>query len=248
MAVDVDFDDSGAVVAVCAVDPAVVAREQAAKLAGQAGVAARQAGEVARQAAAEFKARGLPVLMAYAEIVGVKTLIAMALVFIGWFFFSAVSLEFLGVGISASFYDLMRVLNNPQSGLMTIAGQGQSGAGFYGLFTILALLAPCVPHVFKNRTAWLAYGAPAAWMLLAVLIGYIKINSSLSAAQSQVNGLGSMFGLGSAGTELGGIAREFMNEAAGALSIGFGAYLSLVAAGYLVFLGVRRYRSHGAAS
>ena len=201
MAVDVDFDDSGAIAAIRAVDPAAAAREQAAKLAGQAGVAAKHAGKAARQAAAEIKARGLPAVTAYAQVVGVKTLVGMALVFVGWFFLAAVNVDFFGDKVSATYYDMMRVLNNPERGLATIARQSSAGAGFYGFLTIAALLAPLLPHFVKARRTWLAYCAPAAWMLLAVLIGAWKINSSISEAQRQFSAFG--------GGELGGMAREF---------------------------------------
>jgi hypothetical protein len=235
MPVDVDFDDAGAIVAIRVIDPAAAAREQAAKLAAQAGVAAKQAGEVAKQAAAEFRAKGLPVLAAYARIVGVKTLVAMALVLLGWFFLSIASVDFLGDKISATFYDLMRVLNHPQNGMATIAGQAHSGAGFYGFLTIVALLSPLVPHVIKTRATWLAYCAPAAWMVLAALIGYLKVHSSISEAQRQLGSFG--------GAQFGGMARGFMREALNALSIGLGAYLAIAAAVYLAYVGVRRYRS-----
>jgi hypothetical protein len=231
MQVDVDFDDAGAILAIRVVDPAAVAREQAAKLAGQAGVAAKQAGEVAKQAAAEFQAKGLPVLKAYAQLIGIPTLVAMALILIGWFFFSAVSVEFLGDKVSATFYDFMRVLNNPQNGLATIAGQRSSGAGFYGFLCIVALFAPLIPHVIKRRETWLAYCAPAAWMVLALLIGYWKVSSGIAEAQRQFGGFGG-----------GGVAREFMSEALNAVSIGFGAYLSVAAAAYLAYVGVKHYR------
>lgn len=201
-----------------------MAREQAAKLAG----------EVAKQAAADFQAKGLPVLKAYAQLIGIPTLVAMACILIGWFFFAAVSVEFLGDELSATFYDFMRVLNDPQNGLATIADQASSGAGFYGFLCIVALLAPLVPHVIKRRETWLAYCAPAAWMVLAALIGAWKVNAGISEAQRQFGG--------------GGMPREFVREAMSAVSIGFGIYLAAAAALYLAYVGVQRYRAPAAAS
>lgn len=240
MAVDVEFDDGGAIAAIRAVDPTAAAREQAAKLAAQAGVAARQAGDIAKQAAAEMRAKGLPAVTAYAQVVGVKTLVAMALVLVGWFFFAIVSVDFFGDKVSATFYDLMRVLNNPQNGLATIARQSSAGAGLYGFLTIVVLLAPLLPHLLKTRRAWLAYCGPAAWMLLAVLVGAWKISSSISEAKRQFGGFG--------GNELGRMAREFMKEALSAVSMGLGFYLSVAAAGYLAYVGVKRYRAPAGAA
>lgn len=239
MPVDVDFDDAGTIVAIRAVDPAAAAREQAAKLAAHAGVAAKQAGEAARQAAAEFQAKGLPVLLTYARTIGIPTLAAMACVLLGWFFFSAASVDFLGSAESATFYGLMRVLNDPQNGLAAIAGQASTGAGFYGFLSVVALLAPLVPYFVKRRGAWLAYCAPAAWMALAALIGYWKVNASIAEASRQFGG----FGGAEFGQAASGMAREFMNEMFSAISIGFGLYLSAAAAIYLAFVGVRRYRA-----
>ena len=234
MAVDVEFDDGGAIAAIRAVDPTAAAREQASKFAAQAGVAAKQAGEVARQAASEIRAKGLPALTAYAQVVGVKTLAAMALVLVGWFFLAIASIDFFGDKVSATYYDLMRVLNNPQNGIATIARQSRAGAGFYGFLTIAALLAPLLPHLVKGRSTWLAYCAPAAWMLLAVLVGAWKVSASISEAKRQ---------FGSFGGELGGMASEFMKEAINAMSIGLGFYLSVAAAGYLAYVGLKRYRA-----
>lgn len=234
MAVEVDFDDAGTIVAIRAVDPAAVAREQAEKLAAHAGVAAKQAGEMAKQAAAELRAKGLPVLGVYAQMIGTKTLVAMGLVLLGWFFLAWGRVEFFGDEISATFYDLMRVLNDPQNGMAAIAGQRSAGAGFYGFLTIVALLAPLLPHFVKQRAAWLAYCAPAAWMVLAALLGYLKVNAGISEAQRQLGDFG--------GAEFGGMAREFMREAMNAMSLGLGLYLSIAAGAYLAYVGIRRYR------
>ena len=237
MQVDVDFDDAGAIVAIRAVDPAAVAREQAAKLAAQAGVAAKQAGEVAKAAAVEFQAKGLPVLKRYAELVGIPTLAALACVLVAWFFLPAASIAFFGDKQSATFYDLMRVLNDPQNGLGSFAGQGRSGAGFYGLLTIVALLAPLVPHFWRDGRAWIAYCAPLGWMVLTVLAGYWKVSSGISTAQRQ---------FGAFGGDVRGMAREFMSGMLDAVSIGLGVYVAAAAAAYLAYVGIRRFRESAA--
>lgn len=235
MQVDVDFDDAGGIVAIRAVDAAAVAREQAAKLAAHAGVAAKQAGVAAKAAAAEFQAKGLPVLKRYAEIIGIPTLAAMACLFVAWFFLAALSIEFFGDKQSATFYDVMRVFNNPETGLGSLAGQGRAGgAGLYGLLTIMALLAPLVPHFLRQRKAWLAYCAPLGWMVLAVFIGYWKVNSGISQASRQFGGFGG---------DTRGMAREFIGGLLDAVSFGLGLYVALAAGAYLAFVGVRRYRA-----
>jgi hypothetical protein len=240
MQVDVDFDDAGGIVAIRSVDAAAVAREQAAKLAAHAGVAAKQAGVVAKAAAAEFQAKGLPVLKRYAEIVGIPTLVAMVCVLVGWFFLSTVSMAFFGDMQTATFYDVMRVFNNPETGLGSLAGQGRSGgAGLYGLLTVVALLAPLAPHFVRQRKAWLAYCAPLGWMVLAVFIGYWKVSSSLSQASRQFGGFGG---------DTRGMAREFIGGLLDAMSFGLGFYVAIAAGAYLAFVGVRRYRAGAGAT
>jgi hypothetical protein len=253
MQIDVDLDDAGQIVAIRAVDSTAAAREHAERLMGTAGATAKQwAADLKTKGApalaelrakgapalAEMQAKGLPVFKRYLALVGVPTLVAMVAVLLGWFFFASVSIDFLGQSQSATFYDFLGVLNNPESGLAMIEGRSPS-AGLYGFLAIVALLAPLLPHFVKSRKLWLAYCAPGAWMVLAGVIGWWKIRSAMSEA---TNAAGGGFG-GVGGGELQGFAREMMNEIWNAISIGFGAYLAAAAAIYLAFVGIRRYRT-----
>jgi hypothetical protein len=253
MQVDVDFDDAGQVVAIRAVDPTAAAREQAERFMSTAGATAKQwAADLKTKggpALAELRAKGapalagiqaksMPVVKRYVELIGGPTLIAIAAVLVGWFFLAAVSIDFLGQRQSATFYDFLGVLNNPQNGLAALEGRSAS-AGFYGFVAIVALFAPLLPHFVKSRQLWLAYCAPGAWMVLAGFIGWWKIRSAMSEATSAASG----FGGGELQQMASGMAREFMNEIWNAISIGFGAYLSAAAAIYLAFIGIRRYRA-----
>lgn len=254
MQVDVDLDDAGQIVAIRAVDPTAAAREQAERLMGTAGATAKQwAADLKTKGApalaelraksapalAEMQAKGLPVVRRYLALIGVPTLVAMVAVLLGWFFFASVSINFLGESQSATFYDFLGVLNNPESGLAIMEGRNPS-AGFYGFVAIIALFAPLLPHFVKSRKLWLAYCAPGAWMVLASVIGWWKIRSPMSEATAAAGGGFGGFG---GGGELQGFAREMMNEIWNAISIGFGAYLAAAAAIYLAFVGIRRYRT-----
>ena len=240
MQVDVDLDDAGQIVAIRAVDSTAAAREHAERLMGTAGATAKQwAADLKTKGApalAEMQAKGLPVVKRYLALIGVPTLVAMVAVLLGWFFFASVNVDFLGQRGSATFYDFLGVLNNPESGLAMMEGRSPS-AGFYGFLAIVALFAPLLPHFVKSRKLWLAYCAPGAWMVLASVIGWWKIRSAMSEATSAAGG-----GFGGGG-ELQGFAREMMNEIWNAISIGFGAYLAAAAAIYLAFVGIRRYRT-----
>ena len=264
MQVDVDFDDAGQIVAIRGVDATAAAREQAERFMSTASTTAKQwAADLKTKggpalaelrakgapALAEIQAKGLPAVMRYVGLIGVPTLVALVAVLLGWFFFSAVSIDFLGQRASATFYDFLGVLNNPENGLAALEGRSAS-AGFYGFIAIVALFAPLLPHFVKSQKLWLAYCAPGAWMVLAAVIGWWKIRSAMSGATSGAAEFGGGFGGG--GGELqelaSGMAREFMNELWNAISIGFGAYLSLAAALYLVYVGVRRCRALSAAT
>ena len=254
MQVDVDLDDAGQIVAIRAVDPTAAAREQAERFMSTAGSTAKQwAADLKTKGApalaelrakgapalAEMQAKGMPVVKRYLGLIGVPTLVAMVAVLLGWFFFASVSIDFLGQRQSATFYDFLGVLNNPQNGLATLEGRS-GGAGFYGFLAIVALFAPLLPHFVKSQKLWLAYCAPGAWMVLAGVIGWWKIRSAMSQATSAAGSFGGGFG---GGGELQSMAREFMNEIWNAISIGFGAYLAAAAAIYLAYVGIRRYRA-----
>lgn len=254
MQVDVDFDDGGQIVAIRAVDATAAAREQAERFMSTAGATAKQwAADLKTKGApalaelrakgspalVEMQAKGMPVVKRYVGLIGVPTLAAIAAVLLGWFFFAAVSIDFLGQGQSATFYDYLGVLNNPENGLAALEGRS-ADAGFYGFLAIVAVFAPLLPHFFKSRRLWLAYCAPGAWMVLAGVIGWWKIRSAMSEATSAAGNFGGFGGGG--GGELSNMARQFMNELWNAISIGFGAYLAAAAAIYLAVVGIRRYR------
>lgn len=256
MQVDVDFDDAGQIVAIRAVDATAAAREHAERFMSTAGSTAKQwAADLKTKGApalaelrakgapalAEMQAKGLPVVKRYVALIGVPTLAAIVAVLLGWFSFAAVSVDFMGQRGSATFYDFLGVLNNPQNGLALLEGRS-AGAGLYGFLAIVALLAPLLPHFVKSRRLWLAYCAPGAWMVLAAVIGWWKIRSALSQATGG-GGFGGEFGGGELQELASGMAREFMNELWNAISIGLGAYLSLAAASYLAFVGVKRWRA-----
>jgi hypothetical protein len=252
MAVDVDFDDSGTMVAIRAVDPTALARERAARLAANAGETAKLwAAELKTRGApalaelrakgapalADLKAQGLPVLMRYVQLVGAATLIALAALVLGWFFLPAVSIDFLGSREAATFYDYLRVLNNPRDGIAALE-RSSAGAGIYGFFCIVALFVPLAPHFVKLRQLWLAYCAPLTWIAVAVLIGYWKARSAMNEAYSSLGAFG-----GDVQDLAGGMAREFMNELWEAVSLGSGTYLAAAAALYLAWVGLRRFRA-----
>ena len=208
MAVDVDFDEAGRLVALRSVSASGVAGEQAAQALGAAQ-------ESAKKFAAEFQAKGLPVLREYAERIGYPVLGALAAVIIGWFFLPAVSadLGFLGKN-SVTFWQGLKFLNSGG-----VAAMGGSSAGFYGLLCIASLAAVLLPQVWRHPRARFGMMAPLTLMLLVLVIAWSKMPDVPAGAE------------------------EFVAEMRKAVSLGVGSYLAIVASLFLAWRGFSGARS-----
>lgn len=215
MVVDVGLDDAGGVATVTAVAESQLAREQA-ELAMQAAKA--KGGELAAGLTARF---GLP------------TLVALALLAIGWFFINTVSIQVSSsYGIGLSFWKVLGMLNAP-NGVMSALKGGGGSAGIYGFLCIGALLAPLAPQFWADKRAHLGGVLPLAFMLLVALMIYMGINDDVKQAQ----GAASMFG----GEQAARMVNDMLSEAMRAFSLGAGAYLALLASLYLAGRGVMKF-------
>lgn len=229
MPVDVEFDDQGRVVALRSVSGQTVAGEQAAQALGAAQ-------ESAKKIAAEFQAKGLPVIQQYAQRIGYPILGALAVLVLGWFFLPAVSVNmgFMGKN-SVTFYEALRLLNS--GGLAALTGGGS--AGVYGLLCFVSLLAVLLPQVWPDRRAGFGMMAPLALMLLVGIVSYFKVSSQFSAGEEAAGAFG--------GEEFQQMARAAAEQAAAemrkAISIGLGVYLSVIAALYLAWQGWSKTRA-----
>lgn len=224
MAVDVEFDDAGRIVALRSVGASGVAGEQAAQALGAAQ-------ESAKKFAAEFQAKGLPVLQQYAQRVGYPVLGALFAVILGWFFLPAVSAELGMMGKnSVTFYQGLKFLNSGG-----VAAMGGGSAGLYGLLCFASLLAVFLPQVWSHSRARLGMVAPLALMLLVLVISYWKMNQQFNAGLETAGAFG--------GEEYQQMARDMAKQAAAemrkAISIGFGTYLAVAASLYLAWQGIR---------
>jgi hypothetical protein len=230
-AIDAEFDDHGRLVAVRAVGSPGITGDQAAQALGAAQDAARKFAE-------EFQAKGLPVVSKYAQMIGYPTLGALAAVIFGWFFLPAVSMNMGFVGRnSVTFYQGLKLLN--AEGLEALATLGGGGsAGIYGFLCFVALVAVLLPFVWSDRRAAFGMAAPMALMLLVAIIAYAKISSLTSAGQETAAAFG--------GVQYQEVARAAASQASAemrkAISIGFGAYLSLAGGVYLAWKGLGKLR------
>lgn len=226
MTVDVEFDDTGKLVGLRAVSGGSVAGEQASQALDAASAAAKKA-------AAELKAKGLPALQEWAQKVGYAKLAAFVLLVAGWFWLPVITVKmgFLGNG-SATFYDGLRTLN---SGAVALGGGG-GGAGFYGFLAFVALAAVWLPNVWKDARANYGLMLPLAFMVLVVVIAWLKANSQMSEAREAMDAFANDPQFRKMAEEMAAAARKEMWKA---ISFGFGLYVSVAAALYLAWLGFR---------
>lgn len=200
--VDVEFDAAGAISSITAVPESQLAKEQAeAALA----VAKERGGQIFGQVVAKT---------------GMPNLVAGLLLFIGWFFLTAVSVQipFLGK-LEYSFWQVLGFLN--ATNIMEAMDQNRHpSTGFYGFLAIVALAGPFIQYFWKDKRAVLGGIAPLVFMLF---VG-IMIRSSINSA----------FGGGGADAE--NIGRQMQDEAMKAVSLGLGTYLSVLVSIY--FAGV----------
>jgi hypothetical protein len=167
----------------------------------------------------------------------------MVAVLAGWFWLDTVAIDagFLGKQ-GFSFYDALKLLNQGGAAGLAAIGGGlrTASAGFYGFLALVAVFAPLLPHVMKDRRAWLASAAPLALMLLVMLIAYWKISHGMSEAASA---FGQRAEMEEYARQMASEARKQMMQA---VSLGLGAYLSVIASLYLAFNGWAKYRSQPA--
>jgi hypothetical protein len=219
MVVDATFDGAGSLALVTPVADAQLAREQA---------------ELAVQAA---KARGGALAAGLTARFGLPTLVAMGVLFVGWFFLNTVAIQVSSqYGVGLSFWKLLGVLNSPAGLLNGLNGAG-GGSGIYGFLCIVALLAPLAPYAWKDKRAHLGGLLPLAFMLLVALMIYLGISDGMQQAQ----GAAGMFGGAQAAQMAESMSSMMLREAMRAISIGLGGYLSLLAALYLAGRGLIQF-------
>ena len=126
---------------------------------------------------------------------------------------------FLGKA-SFTFWRMLSLVNssNILDGLQSMQGS----AGFYGILALLCLAGPFIGAVWKDKRAALGGVLPLIFMVLV----WMLLRSSISSAAA------------GAPAELADAARS---EIMKSVSLGVGAYISVLAAIYLGFQSVRKF-------
>lgn len=179
--------------------------------------------EQAEQALAAARARGGALASSAVTRFGMPTLIANGLLIIGWFFLSTISINagFLGK-MDFTFWRILSFVNakNAFEALGTLKDGGS--VGFYGLLAVIALAGPFLATLWKDRRAVLGGLFPLLFMLLVALLVRNAIASATAGAPAEAMDA----------------ARD---EIAKQVSVGMGAYVSLLAAIYLAFISVKKF-------
>jgi hypothetical protein len=183
--------------------------------------------EQAEAAMAVAKEKGAAIASSLVAKFGLPNLIAAAALIIGWFFLSTVSLDASIFGkVQFTFWQVLGFLNS--NNILEALGGGRSGpsAGMYGFFAFVCLAGPFVPFFWKDKKGHLGGVLPLAFMVIVALMVRSAINSA--------------FG-GSASGPYAEMQERAQEEAMKAISLGLGAYLSLLASLYFAGIGVKNF-------
>jgi hypothetical protein len=210
---DVAFNKDGSIAFIIAVAESQLAKEQT------------------EQAMAMAREKGGALVSSVVAKFGMPTLIATGLLIIGWFFLTTISYNGGFVGkMDFTFWHILSFINasNAMEALSTMTGSGSTG--FYGFLAILALAGPFLAYFWKDKRAQLGGTLPLLFMLLVALLVRHSISSAIGAGAS---GTPSPME-----TQMMDMARKEMMKA---ISIGMGAWISLLAAIYLGFNSVKNF-------
>jgi hypothetical protein len=205
LVVDVDFDPSGKITAIHAVSESQLAKEQADKA----------------------KEKGKEIWGSLVAKVGMPNLVAGALLFISWFWLTAVSVNVpFGGKLEFTFWQVLGYLN--ASNFMEVMERnGKGSAGIYGLFAIVCLAGPFIHYLWKDKRAVLGGVLPLAFMIIVA----IMVRSSISSAMGGSEATGS----------IGDMQREAQDEILKAISLGIGSYLSVLVSLYFAGVSIKGF-------
>jgi hypothetical protein len=221
MVVDVDMESSGQVTAVHAVPESQLAKEQA---------------EAAMAAAKE---KGAAVAAGLVAKFGIPHLVAAVLLVLGWIYFATVTVDASLLGkFEFTFWDILGFLS--AKNILDVLGAGgrAPSAGIYGFFAIVCLAGPFVSYFWKDRRAHLAGALP---LLLMVIVAFSVSSRVSSAFDDGGNANAARAPRGSIYQMQAEAQRQAREEMMKAVSLGMGAYLSVLASLYFAGTGVKRF-------
>ena len=211
LVVDVELDSGGQIAGITAVPESRLAKEQAE----------------ATMAAA--KEKGSALVSGLVTRFGLPTLVAEGLLLVGWFFLAAMSLDNSIVGqMQFTFWQVLAFLNS-RNIFETFGGGGTTpAAGAYGLLAIACLAGPFLGYFLKDKRAHLGAALPLAFMIVIAFMARSGLqNASGWSSHTQ--------------SDFAEMQQRAQDETMKAISLGLGAYASLLASSCLAGIGARKF-------
>lgn len=161
-------------------------------------------------------------------------LVAIALVFVGWFLLDTLTTSIGALGLDFHFFDMAAIIDQP-----TRLFTGTGSEGFlticFGMVSLVILGSTLAPYVSGSRLARLARLAPLLLMLLCGSILYHETSQdTFTAALNSGDMTSALVNLANV------MARHSVGFAARHISVGAGAWVAAVGALYLGYTGLRR--------
>lgn len=211
MVVEVELGPDGKVQAIYAVAESQLAKEQA---------------EVALAAAKE---KGAALASSMVAKFGLPALVAAGLLIVAWFFLSTVSLQTPLGSLDFTFWQVLGFLNAKNAfEMLAEGGRGGPSPGLYGFLAVVAIAGPFLHHFWKDRRAVLGGLLPLAFMMVIAIAIRSSINSALGGGADP-------------GANMQAFMEQARQEAMKAISIGFGAYLSLLVSIYFAGVAAKKF-------
>jgi hypothetical protein len=164
---------------------------------------------------------------------GLPTLVATGLLIIGWIFLNSLSIQTPVGNLGYSFWQVLGFINAGGAMQAIMQGGSSPSAGLYGFLAIIALAGPFVNYFWKDKRAVLGGLLPLLFMLMIALI-----------ARSEIGSMG--------GADTTGLPPELLkqmrDQAMQAVSMGMGAYLSLLVSLYFAAMSVKSFLASGASA
>jgi hypothetical protein len=157
---------------------------------------------------------------------GLPTLVATGLLIIGWFFLTTASIQTPLGNLNYSFWQVLGYVNAGGAMQNIMEGRGNPSAGLYGFLAIVGLAGPFLHYFWKDKRAVLGGVLPLLFMLVIGLMVRNEIGSMGGADPSAMP------------PEL---LKQMRDEAMKAVSIGMGAYLSLLVGLYFAAVSLKSF-------
>jgi len=167
---------------------------------------------------------------------GLPTLVATGLLIIGWFFLTTASIQSPLGNLNYTFWQVLGFVNAGGAAQSFMDGRGSPSAGLYGFLAIIALAGPFLHYFWKDKRAVLGGTLPLLFMLIIALM-----------ARNEIAGVGGAYTAGVPAEML----KQMRDQAMQAVSMGLGAYLSLLVGFYFAGVSLKSFlvkRSSGTPS